>query len=386
LPSDELFSGIYARGDVAAAVSSQAWLRAMLDCEVALAEVLASQGAIPQDACEAITAVCAEGAPDLAMVAAGAAASAMPAIPVVDWIREQVGAGYAAFVHVGATSQDILDTAAMLVAKRALRPLLADVRGAADAAAALADAHRATAMVGRTLLQQALPTTFGLRAAGWLNGIDEAGARLAAIAGTRLAVQMGGPVGSRPPAVAAQVATALELAEPTLPWQAIRVRVGELAGALGVLAGVLAKIARDVTLLASDEVGEVFERGTPGRGGSSSMAHKRNPVAAISVLACTTRVPGLVATLLAAMVQEHERAAGTWQAEWGTLTDLLRLVGSATAWARESLERLEPVPARMQENLERLADAGVAQAAAPLRHVEGANELIDRALAARTLR
>jgi len=386
LPSDELFSGIYARGDVAAAVSSQAWLRAMLDCEVALAEVLASQGAIPQDACEAITAVCAEGAPDLAMVAAGAAASAMPAIPVVDWIREQVGAGYAAFVHVGATSQDILDTAAMLVAKRALRPLLADVRGAADVAAALADAHRATAMVGRTLLQQALPTTFGLRAAGWLNGIDEAGARLAVIAGTRLAVQMGGPVGSRPPAVAAQVATALELAEPTLPWQAIRVRVGELAGALGVLAGVLAKIARDVTLLASDEVGEVFERGTPGRGGSSSMAHKRNPVAAISVLACTTRVPGLVATLLAAMVQEHERAAGTWQAEWGTLTDLLRLVGSATAWARESLERLEPVPSRMQGNLDRLADAGVAEAAAPLRHVEGANELIDRALAARTLR
>ena len=386
LPSDELFSGIYARGEVATAVSSQAWLRAMLDCEVALAGALASQGAIPQDACEAITAVCAEGAPEVATVAAGATATAMPAIPVVDWIREQVGAGYAAFVHVGATSQDILDTAAMLVAKRALHPLLADVRGAADAAAGLADAHRATPMVGRTLLQQALPTTFGLRAAGWLNVIDEAGARLAAIAGTRLAVQMGGPVGSRPPAVAAQVAAALELAEPTLPWQAIRVRVGELAGALGVLAGVLAKIARDVTLLAADEVGEVYERGTPGRGGSSSMAHKRNPVAAISVLACTTRVPGLVATLLAAMVQEHERAAGTWQAEWGTLTDLLRLVGSAAAWSRESLECLEPVPARMQENLDRLADAGVAEAAAPLRHVEGANELIDRALAARTLR
>lgn len=386
MPSDELFSGIYARGEVAAAVSSQAWVRAMLDCEVALAGALASEGAIPQDAREAIAAACADGAPEVAMVAAAATATAMPAIPVVDWIREQVGAGYAGFVHVGATSQDILDTAAMLVAKRALRPLLADVRGAAVAAAALADAHRATPMVGRTLLQQALPTTFGLRAAGWLNGIDEAGSRLAAVAATRLAVQMGGPVGSRPPAVAAQVAAELELADPTLPWQAIRVRVGELAGALGVLGGVLAKIARDVTLLASDEVGEVHERGTPGRGGSSSMAHKRNPVAAISVLACTTRVPGLVATLLAAMVQEHERAAGTWQAEWGTLSDLLRLVGSAAAWSRESLERLELSPARMQENLDRLANAGVAEALAPLSHVEGANELIDRALAARTLR
>ena len=148
--------GNHVAGEVAAAVSSEAWLRAMLDCEVALAGALASEGAIPQDACEAITAVC-EGAPEVATVAAGATATAMPAIPVVDWIREQVGAGYAAFVHVGATSQDILDTAAMLVAKRALRPLLADVSGAADAAAALANAQRATPMVDSLLFAHRRP-------------------------------------------------------------------------------------------------------------------------------------------------------------------------------------------------------------------------------------
>jgi 3-carboxy-cis,cis-muconate cycloisomerase len=386
LPSERLFGGVYARGAVSAAVGDEAWLRAMLDSEAALAQALASEGRIPEDAREAIAAVCADGLPDVAAISAASSASGMPAIPLVDWLRERVGAGVAPFVHVGATSQDIIDTAAMLVAKRALAPLLADVRGAADAAAALADGNRETAMVGRTLLQQALPTSFGLRAAGWLSGLDEAGAALARVGATRLAVQMGGPVGSRPPLVAARVAALLELTEPTLPWQAIRVRVGELAGALGVLAGVLGKIARDVTLLAADEVGEVREAHGPGRGGSSSMAHKNNPVAAVCALACTTRVPGLVATLLAAMTQEHERAAGSWQAEWGTLSELLELVGSAAAWVRESLERLEVVPQRMRENLDRLAGAGVGEASTPLRHLDGGGELIDRALAARTLR
>jgi 3-carboxy-cis,cis-muconate cycloisomerase len=145
---------------------------------------------------------------------------------------------------------------------------------------------------------------------------------------------------------------------------------------------VLGKIARDVTLLSQNEVGELREGARPGRGGSSAMAHKRNPVAAISVLACTNRVPGLVATLLAAMVQEHERAAGAWQSEWGTLSELLTLTGSSAAWARELLENLEVVPERMQENLARLAADGVAEAAAPLEHLAGAAILIERALEA----
>jgi 3-carboxy-cis,cis-muconate cycloisomerase len=237
-------------------------------------------------------------------------------------------------------------------------------------------------MSGRTLLAQALPTSFGLRAASWLVGIDETRTRLAQVRNRDLAVQMGGPVGSRAPAVAAGVAAELGLAAPTIPWHTIRVRPASLAAACGALAGVLGKLARDVTLLAQDEIGELREGGDPDRGGSTAMAHKRNPVAAVSVLACAKRVPGLVATIYACMEQEHERAAGAWQAEWGALSELLSLTASATAWARELLEHLEVDPGRMRGNLARLAAAGVEEAAEPEHHLGAASELIDRALAA----
>ncbi len=380
--SDRLFGALYARGEVALVAGDDGWLQAMLDVEAALARACAGEGLISADAAEAIAAVAEGDRFDLDQISKDTAASATPVVALVAALRALVGEEHASAVHFGATSQDILDTAAMLVAKRSLAPLLDDARAAARASASLALANRTTPMSGRTLLQQALPTSFGLRAAGWLVGIDESTARLAQVGDTRLAVQMGGAVGSREPAVAAGVAVELGLVEPTLPWQTIRVRIAELAGALGALTGVLAKIARDVTLLSADEVGEVCEGRTPGRGGSTAMAHKQNPVAAVSVLACTTRIPGLVATLLWAMEQEHERAAGTWQSEWGTLGELLTLAGSATAWARELLENLEVVPERMRENLERLAAAGVAQARDPLAHLDGADQLIDRALEA----
>jgi 3-carboxy-cis,cis-muconate cycloisomerase len=380
--SDRLFGALYGRGEVALQASDDAWLQAMLDVEAALARACALEGEIPADAANAIASACDSDAFDVGEIGAAAGDSATPVVALVAALRALVGEPWAGYVHHGATSQDILDTAEMLLASRCLIPLLDDARASADAAAALARAHRQTPMAGRTLLQQALPTSFGLRAAGWLSGIDEAIARLADVVETRLAVQMAGPVGSRPPAIARLVAAELGLAEPTLPWSTIRVRIAELAGALGTLAGVLGKIARDVTLLSQNEVGELREGARPGRGGSSAMAHKRNPVAAISVLACTNRVPGLVATLLAAMVQEHERAAGAWQSEWGTLSELLTLTGSSAAWARELLENLEVVPERMQENLARLAADGVAEAAAPLEHLAGAAILIERALEA----
>jgi 3-carboxy-cis,cis-muconate cycloisomerase len=230
-------------------------------------------------------------------------------------------------------------------------------------------------MIGRTLLQQAVPVTFGLRAAGWLTGLDSGRRRLRQVRDGELAVQMGGPVGARAPAVAARVATELGLAEPVMPWQAIRLRPVTLAAALGAFDGVLAKIARDVTLLAQQEVAEVTEGGGADRGGSSAMAHKRNPVGAVSVLACTKRTPGLVATALAAMEQEHERAAGAWQAEWGTYTELVALTGSATAWTRELLENLSVDAERMGANL---AAAATGDQPVP----EGAGELVDRALEA----
>jgi 3-carboxy-cis,cis-muconate cycloisomerase len=261
---------------------------------------------------------------DFASLAREAADHASPVVPLARRLFSDT--------HDGATSQDILDTAMMLVCARARRPLLADARAASDAAAALADAHRATPVMGRTLLQDALPTSFGLRAAGWMTAIDEA---FAAIAWAPLAVQMGGPVGHREPAVAARAAERLGLDDPVLPWHTNRVRPARVACALGLLAGAAAKVARDVTL------SEALREGVPGRGASSSMSHKRNPIAAVSVLACARRVPALVGTMLSCMEQEHERAAGAWQAEWGTITDLLRLTGSAAAWSRDLLEHLE---------------------------------------------
>ena len=333
--TSELFGGIYARGAVAEAVSDEAWLQAMLDVEAALG----GERLYARDI-------------DLAELARATAEHASPVVPLA---RRFPG------THAGATSQDILDTAMMLVAKRALEPLLTDARAAADGAAALAEAHRATPIMGRTLLQDALPTSFGLKAAGWMAAIDEAAAGLAAVAP---AVQLGGPVGHRDPAAAAALARALGLAEPLLPWHTNRLRPVALAAALGALAGVLGKIARDVTLMP-----EVRE-GVEGRGRSTAMAHKRNPVAAISVLACTRRVPALVATMLAAMEQEHERAAGAWQAEWGTITDLLRLTGSAAAWARDLLEHLEVDAGAMRAGAGDEPDLGAAA------------QLIDRALEA----
>ncbi len=378
-PTSGLLTGIYARGEAAALVSDETcWLAAMLDVEAALARACAGEGLIPAQAADAIVAACrATERFDLQTLGVEAALHATPIPGLVRALRETVGEPYAAHVHHGATSQDIVDTALMLMAARALVPIIADARAAADQAAALADAHRRTAMIGRTLLQQALPVSFGLRAAGWLAGLDGAVARLRDVSARELAVQMGGPVGSRPRAVAARVAAELDLTEPVLPWQAIRVRPAALAAALATLAGVVGKIARDVTLLAQQEVGEVRERDDDGqRGGSSSMAHKHNPVAAVSALACSKRIPGLVATIFATMEQEHERAAGAWQAEWGTQRELLMLTGSATAWGRELLERLEVDAERMAANL--------AQAAAPgARAPDGAaDELIDRALEA----
>jgi 3-carboxy-cis,cis-muconate cycloisomerase len=215
--------------------------------------------------------------------------------------------------------------------------------------------------MARTLFQDAVPTSFGLEAAGWMTSIDEACRELA---GVPLAVQMGGPVGHRDPAVAADVAEHLGLKAPVLPWHTNRVGPARLAAALGVVAGALSKVARDVTV--SDDLRE----GVPGRGASSAMEHKRNPVAAVSALACARRVPGLVATMLACMEQERERAAGAWQAEWGTITDLVRLTGSTAAWTRDMLEHLD-------------IDVDVMRAGAgPNPDLGAAGELIDRALEA----
>jgi 3-carboxy-cis,cis-muconate cycloisomerase len=364
--TSELFGGIYARGAVAAQVSDAAWLAAMLDVEAALARANVAHGLIPAEAGDAIQAACRPDQFDLAELGAEAAQSASPVVAIARILRERAGE----HAHHGATSQDVMDTATMLVARRALEPLQADAAAAAGACALLAAEHRDTPIMARTLLQHALPTSFGLKAAVWMSSIDEARAWLGDVRDRALAVQMGGPVGHRDPAIAAHVAADLGLAEPLLAWHVVRLRPAGLAAGLAAMAGVLAKIARDVTLLAQDEVGELREGGGADRGGSSAMAHKRNPVASVSVLACAQRVPGLAGTILGAMAHEHERAAGAWQAEWGTLTELLRLTGSAAAWARDLLEHVEVDVARMRLHAGENPDLGASAA------------LIDRALAA----
>jgi 3-carboxy-cis,cis-muconate cycloisomerase len=378
VPEPGLFDGVLARGAVAAEVDERAWLQAMLDVEAALARAQGSPYAAE------IAGRAQSELFDVGRLGADGALSANPVVALVDALRERVGPAPAHDVHRGATSQDILDSAAMLVAQRALGPLLEDLRAAADAAAVLAEHHRDTALAGRTLLQQAVPTTFGLKAAGWMTALDEAVARLDAVRHERLAVQLGGAAGTLAalgdtgPDVLAALARELGLAEPVLPWHSDRTRIAELAGALGEACGAAGKPAGDVVLLAQNEVGEVREGGDPGRGGSSAMPHKRNPVAAVSALACARQAPGLVATLLASMIGEHERAAGAWQAEWRPLTDLLRLTGSAAAWTRDCLEHLEVDATRMAANLETLQRTYALDEAIP-----PAAALVDRALRAR---
>jgi 3-carboxy-cis,cis-muconate cycloisomerase len=248
-------------------------------------------------------------------------------------------------------------------------------------------------VAGRTLLQQALPTTFGLVAAGWLTALDAAAARLAAVRGEGLAVQLGGAAGtqaafgSAAAAITAAYAAELALPVPVLPWHTDRGRIAALAGALGQAAGALGKVAKDVVLYAQTEVGEVHEAGDGDRGGSSAMPHKHNPVAALAAAACAAQAPGLVATLLAAMPQEHQRAAGGWHAEWRPLTALLESTGSAAYWIRDCLGRLRVDPARMRTNLDATGGALLAERiAGALRSagVDGAAGLVRDAAARAT--
>src|SRR5690348_362890 len=314
-----LFGGVFARGGVEA--GDTAWLQAMLDAEAGLARALERAGLTPAGSGKAVTAAARAGNFDPNELGGLAALTGNPVPGLARALARQVPQTAVSAVHRGATSQDILDTAAMLLAKRALGVIEADLTRAAGAAAGLAETHRASIMIGRTLLQQAVPVTFGLVAAGWLTSLDEAREGLAAVGSQRLAVQFGGAAGTLASLgdagqrVALLFAEELGLALPVLPWHADRLRIIDLAAALARVAAALGKIARDVTLLAQSEVGEVSEgpagpaggtgggpeqRGpeqqgaaaSPRRGGSSAMPHKRNPVAAVAILGCTRQVPG----------------------------------------------------------------------------------------------
>src|SRR5580700_8373282 len=345
-----------------------AWLRAMLAAESALARALERAGLAPPGAGAAVTAAATRpGDFDLAELSQSSALTGNP-VPGLSRALTRLVTDPAAktAVHKGATSQDIMDTAAMVLARDAIDAASDSLAGAAAATARLADAHRGSLMIGRTLLQQAVPVTFGLVAAGWLAGLDGALDGLASVRETRLAVQFGGAagtlasLGSSGAAVKSLMASELGLADPPLPWHTERLRVIDVAVAMTRVTAALSKIARDVTLLAQTEIAEVGEgapatagggSSAPRRGGSSAMPNKSNPVAAVAILGCARQAGGLLATLVASAEQEHQRAAGAWHAEWQPFSHLLELAVSAAAWARDLLENLTVDTARMAGNL-----------------------------------
>jgi 3-carboxy-cis,cis-muconate cycloisomerase len=349
------FSALFVPEFAREAVGGQAWLEAMLDVETALAAAEAEAGMIPAEAAEAIERARSADGFDPEAIAAQGRASANPVVPLVGALRQKVGGDAAGFVHFGATSQDVMDTAAMLVSSRALTGIREELDGVAAACAGLAEEHRETPMVGRTLLQQALPISFGLKAAGWLDAIIGARERLDTLS---LAVQLGGAAGTLSSLgeggerVVRLLAERLGLDEPAVPWHTARLRVADLGAALALTAGTLEKIAQDLVLLSQTEVGEVAEPSGGGRGGSSTLPHKRNPTGSVLAIACARRVRGDVGVLLAAMPQEHERAAGAWQSEWAPLSDALGLTAGGASALREALDGLDVSPDRMRANLE----------------------------------
>ncbi len=355
-----LFDQIAAGPELLAATGDAAWLQAMLDAEAALASAQADAGIVPAGAAASVAAACRAEAFDAATIGARARLGGNPVIPLVAALRAAVPKGARDWVHHGATSQDILDTAAMLVIQRSLHVVDGDLAALAGACAALAERHRRTVMAARTLLQHALPTTFGLKAAGWLVAVVKARRGLTE---APLPLQLGGAAGTlaslgpRGLEVADAMACRLGLAAPLLPWHTNRLPVAEVACRLGMAAGVAAKIATDVALLMQSEVAEASEPAAPGRGGSSTLPQKRNPVGCVAALAAARHAHALVGLVLAGMAQEHERAAGAWQAEWQALTDLLRAAGGAIARTREVVAGLEVDPARMRANLD--ADGGL---------------------------
>ncbi|MBU8552953.1 3-carboxy-cis,cis-muconate cycloisomerase [Streptomyces sp. Babs14] len=356
-PDAGLLAPGWAGSPAADATDDRALVRALLDAEAALTRAQAGLGLAPEEAANAVTEAADPARFDASSLAERARGGGNPVIPLVADLTKAVGEEHGPYVHRGATSQDILDSALMLVAARALEPLLADLGRAERALARLAAEHRDTAMPGRTLTQHAVPTTFGLKAAGWRALVLDARDRTAAVRDA-LPAQLGGAAGTLaafgaygapdPLALPAAYARELGLSAPLLPWHTLRTPVADLAGCLAFAAGALGKIAADVLTLSRTEIGELAEGSG---GGSSAMPHKANPVRSTLIAAAARRAPQLAATLYGSLAAEDERPAGAWHAEWEPLRDLLRLTGGAARDAAELTEGLQVRPEAMREHL-----------------------------------
>ncbi|MFI7322022.1 3-carboxy-cis,cis-muconate cycloisomerase [Streptomyces venezuelae] len=409
-PDAGLLSPVRAGTAVEAAVGDGAWLQALLDAEAALARAQARTGTVPAAAAEAITAAARAEHFDVREVALAARSTANPVVGLVAALTRvvaQKAPEAAEYVHRGSTSQDVFDTGAMLVAARALRLIVADLRETAASLAVLAGAHRDTVMAGRTLALHAVPTTFGLKAAGWRHLVLEAVARLERVVKESLVISLGGAAGTlagylqyaeqaprhagQAPAGAGEAMELLAeafaaetgLARPVLPWHALRTPVTDLGAALAHTAGALGKMAADVQVLARTEIGEVAEPAPAGRGASSAMPHKRNPVLATLIRSAAVQVPALAAVLAQCLPAEDERSAGLWHAEWQPLRECLRLTGGAAQAAAELAAGLVVRPERMRANLDLTAGQVVSERLAahlsPLLGRSAARELLTRA-------
>ncbi|MEW1563479.1 3-carboxy-cis,cis-muconate cycloisomerase [Streptomyces sp. NPDC093509] len=379
----------WAGSPASAETTDAAYLRALLDAEAALTRAQASRGLAPAEAAAAVSDAAGGAGFDVASIALRARSGGNPVIPLVADLTAAVAAEHGPYVHRGATSQDILDSATMLVAARTLDVLLGDLDRTARALARLAREHRDTVLPGRTLTQHAVPTTFGLKAAGWRSLVLDARDRVRTVRSS-LPAQLGGAAGTLAAftvfgaddtrELTAAYARELGLAEPVLPWHTLRTPVADLAGALAFTAGALGKTAVDVLTLSRTEIGELAEGSG---GGSSAMPHKANPVRATLVAAAARRAPLLAATLYGALTAEDERPAGAWHAEWEPLRDLLRLVGGAAAQAAELTEGLRVDAAAMREHLDLthglIVSERLAAELAPLLGRSRAKELLTRA-------
>jgi 3-carboxy-cis,cis-muconate cycloisomerase len=341
--------------------SDRSTLQGMLDFEGALARAEARVGIIPQTAASAITAKCRAELFDCAALSQAGARAGNLAIPLVKHLTALVAEkdkSASRFVHWGATSQDVIDTGCVLQLRQGLQLIARDLDGLAQSFAALAQKHRSTLIVGRTWMQQALPTTLGLKVAGWLDALMRHQARLAETQKRCLVVQFGGAVGtlaalgSRGPDVGSFLAAELSLGLPDLPWHSHRDRMAEVGATLGLCAGTIGKIARDLSLHMQTEVAEILEPAEKGRGGSSTLPHKRNPVSSAAMLSAALRIPGLVCSLLTSMIQEEERGLGGWHAEWEVLPDIVQLTAGAVHHLAIIAPNLVIDAERMRKNLD----------------------------------
>ncbi|MGX9863595.1 3-carboxy-cis,cis-muconate cycloisomerase [Pseudomonas moraviensis] len=360
-PGNQLFDAYFTARDMREVFCDQGRVQAMLDFEAALARAEARVGLIPSSAVAPIAAACDAHLYDFAALGEAIATAGNSAIPLVKALGKQIASSDAEaerYVHLGATSQDVMDSGLVLQLRQALALIEDQLTHLADSLAAQAQRFATTPLAGRTWLQHATPVTLGMKIAGWLGAVTRSRQRLRELKPRLLVLQFGGAsgtlaaLGEQGLPIAQALAEELQLRLPEQPWHTQRDRIVEFGAVLGLIAGSLGKFGRDISLLMQTEAAEVFEPAAPGKGGSSTMPHKRNPVGAAVLIGAATRVPGLVSTLFSAMPQEHERSLGLWHAEWETLPEICCLVSGSLQQARLLADGLEVDAPRMASNLE----------------------------------